>query len=51
MHFEGGRTRLKGFPAGAHRFKAFPPGIRIEPERIEVTGEETQPFVVRWTMG
>ena len=49
VHFEGGRAELKGLPAGPYRFKSFPPGIRVEPERLEVTGLETEPIAVTWT--
>jgi len=49
LYFDAsGRAKLIGLSPGPHRFKVFPPDIAIEPETLELTGEERNPILIRW---
>ncbi len=49
LHFDdSGRAKLIGLFPGPHRFKVFPPDIAIEPETLDLTGEEREPILIRW---
>lgn len=49
LYFDAsGRAELIGLSPGPHRFLVTPEDIAIEPETLDLTGEEREPVLIRW---